>query len=318
MYKIKQKPEDFIVKEITNVKMNKNGEYTYFLLKKKDYNTETAIQKIADYTHKPRKLFGFAGSKDKIAVTEQLCSFKGKLKDFNLKDLEVKVKGYGDTPISLGDLKGNKFKIIVKDHFGTTQKKDFIINYFDDQRFSKNNHHIGKAIIKKDFKKASELIKGSGVKRNVKENDYIGFLRETPKKILQLYIHSYQSYLWNLAVDEYIRENHKHTEIKYSLGNLAIPKKEINNKKIPILGFGTEFQNPKIEEIYDKLMTKENINDRDFIIRAMPDLSSEGGERDLMIEPEEISIIKQEKNYECKFKLQKSSYATMVIKQLFS
>ena len=41
------------------------------------------------------------------------------------------------------------------------------------------------------------------------KNDYIGALRLIPKKILWLYIHSYQSYLWNIIAKK--SKKHKKT-----------------------------------------------------------------------------------------------------------
>ena len=37
MYKIKQIPEDFVVKEIKKLKFKDKGSYSYYLLKKRDY-----------------------------------------------------------------------------------------------------------------------------------------------------------------------------------------------------------------------------------------------------------------------------------------
>ena len=64
MYKLKQIPEDFIVEEIPLFDFGKTGDYTYFLLKKQEYNTENAIQTISHQIRIPRKKFGYAGSKD--------------------------------------------------------------------------------------------------------------------------------------------------------------------------------------------------------------------------------------------------------------
>lgn len=320
LFEIKNVPEDFYVREISNIKVKKTGEYTYFLLKKINYNTETAIQKIARIIKKPRKLFGFAGSKDKIAVTEQVCSFRGKIKSFKIEDIEVDVLGYGDIPVSLGDLKDNFFRIVVTNAERRPHLSQ-VINYFDDQRFGRNNKQVGELIIKKEFEKAAKIIQETEKCGNISNNDYIGFLRKIPKKILQMYVHAYQSYLWNSVVDEYIKKRYKYREIKYCLGGLAIPLQKVPNKNIPIVGFGTEFEDKDIKKIYENLMKKEKIILRDFIVRSMPELTNEGSLRDLTVEPKDFTISennKKEKSYVVEFILQKGSYATMVIKTLFS
>ena len=57
MYKLKQVPEDFTVKEIFSPKLCDNGEYVYFTLKKKNYNTLDAIKVVARCLHVEEKNF---------------------------------------------------------------------------------------------------------------------------------------------------------------------------------------------------------------------------------------------------------------------
>ncbi len=327
MYKIKQVPEDFIVKEISNIRTSDKGDYSYFILKKRDYTTLKAIKIISDKLRKPIKHFGFAGNKDRVAVTEQNISIKNtNIKDLKSKDTELKYIGKSNNPISLGDLEGNGFIITIrnlnkKDIEKTrkkTKNKMLMPNYFGEQRFSKNNYLIGKAIIKKEFKKALEIIlKHEGyieepVKEHIKKNkkDYIGALRRINKKLLKLYIHSYQSYLWNQAAKKYI-------ELTKNKGNI----------KVPIIGFGLEeIKDKKLKKIIDNIIKKEKISARDFVIHQLPELSSEGDNRDLFTEIKDPKIIntnkdelnKSKQKITMSFSLRKGSYATEAIKYLFS
>ena len=341
MYKIKQVPDDFIVKEITSIKLKDSGNYTYFILKKRSYTTERAVSTIAHYLKTDRKNIGYAGSKDKNAVTEQMISIKGfnKTKDIELKDIQLIYKGKGDERISLGDLKGNEFIITVRN----LNKKEIkltsiqIPNYFDEQRFSKNNAEIGKSILKKDFKKAVDLIledsseKTSGFEEGVKEhisafpNDFIGAIKKVPKKIRMMYVHAFQSLIFNKAITELIKlETHDYKKVDYSQGIFVFPNKEINNTKIPIIGFGTEFKDKKLRDISLKILKEEGIELRDFIIRGMPELVSEGDERNMFVIAEEIKtkvekdeLKKDKKKCIISFKLPKGSYATIIIKKIF-
>jgi len=155
MYVLKTIPQDFIVKERSNVEIKKEGQYTYFLLKKTDYNTLKALQTVANVLHYNIKDFGYAGNKDKKAITEQLCSVKGNpnLEHIKLTDIEVKEVGKGDKPISLGDLEGNEFTITIRNIEKLPEKKEEFTNYFGEQRFGRNNVEVGRAIVKGDFKK---------------------------------------------------------------------------------------------------------------------------------------------------------------------
>ncbi len=328
MYKIKQIPEDFIVKEISNVKIKEKGAFSVYLLKKTNYTTEKAVQTIADKLGIKRKFIGYAGNKDRKAITEQLISIKTNNKvDIKLKDIELRFLGYSDKPISIGDLIGNGFIITIRDlnkkdvsNLNKKIKKNRILipNYFGEQRFSKDNVNVGRLILKREFREAVELI----IKNNkyledkiddyLDKNDYIGALRLVPKKILKLYIHSLQSHIFNSTIDEIINKKLNKTLIK-------------NNKKIPIVGFGTEIGNKKIDKIINDLLKKEEISLRDFIIREIPELSSEGGERGLFMEINEVKILdssddelnKNKKKIKINFKLQKGSYATVAVEHLF-
>ena len=171
MYRLKENPEDFIVKEISIVKPGKQGTYAYVLLKKRSYTTLRALQHLAERLRIPLRDIGFAGNKDKNAVTEQLISIKNvreeRIGNVGLKDIELEFLGYSNKPTSLGDLEGNQFRIVARSvdekEIANLEKKAgkkpiLMPNYFGEQRFSKNNAEIGKALVKKNFKKAAELI----------------------------------------------------------------------------------------------------------------------------------------------------------------
>ncbi len=334
MYKIKQAPEDFIVKEISDITFGNTGKYTYFILKKKNYNTIKAIETIASYLRISQKNIGFAGNKDKNAVTEQFISIKNGKKDFDkvsLKDIWLKYVGKGDEEIYLGGLKGNEFDITIRNLEDKEIKKIenkaknsqiFMPNYFGTQRFSKNNHLVGKAITNRDFKKAVELVLEINSEQNERieehlqkqKNDFIAALKIIPFKMLKLYVHSYQSFLFNKALEEYISVN-------------ACGNKTNYDEKIPIVGFSTELKelkNKQIKQIIKKLMEEEKITERDFIIRAIPDLSSEGSERNAFIKINDFKIIKAEKDelnegkkkVAVSFSLPKGCYATVLIEFL--
>jgi tRNA(Glu) U13 pseudouridine synthase TruD len=139
------------------------------------------------------------------------------------------------------------------------------------------------------------------------KNDYVGALKRIPWKTLNMYIHAYQSKLWNFAVEKYTEK--------------VTPKK---GEQIPLVGFATEFENEEIEEIYFALMSADKITQNDFVIRAIPDLTSAGNTREIFTELHELEIGKLEedelnsgmKKCTVKFKLGKGSYATEVIKEM--
>ena len=114
---IKKYPEDFIVEEITKegivLEYGKeleeifkdtpkwNGSFIHFTLEKINWNTMDAIRELAKRTNSKRKNFGFAGTKDKFAITTQrigcfgikpeiLEGIKDSIKDLKIKDIQKK------------------------------------------------------------------------------------------------------------------------------------------------------------------------------------------------------------------------------------
>jgi tRNA pseudouridine13 synthase len=329
MYKIKQLPEDFIVEEISNNKIEEKGEYTYFVLEKKDFDTEKAVKKISDFFRIPRRLFGYAGNKDRHAVTKQYVSVKGKIGNHDFNDFKTKVTGHGSKPICLGDLAGNKFTIAVRNIAEKPVAAKQTINNFDEQRFGRYNLEIGLSILKKDFGKAAGLIDYEDVKKHLENNkaDYINAIRKTPFKTITMYIHAVQSYLWNETAAEYVRQKtKKNSEVKYSHGVFVFPKGKIINLEIPLLSFDTEFENEEIKDIYEKILDKNKLTLRDFIIRQLPDITPMGGKRDLIVEVKDFRMSKLEndelnkgkKKITLNFELGKGSYATILMKTIFS
>jgi tRNA pseudouridine13 synthase len=342
-YQIKQIPKDFIVKEVPSFVFNKeSGKYLIYKLKKTNRNTEDCIQFICKVLKTKRKFVGVAGTKDKNAVTEQYISI------FNVQNTKNRVEGLKDrfenfslefigfhnSPLSLGDLKGNRFEIVIRnlEKEFEIEKPYFIVNYFDDQRFSINNKEVGRAIIKKDFKNAVKLLKEQNnldeETINLYKTDYIKIIRHIPIKILKMFIHSYQSYLFNGLCKKIILEKkYTYLESTYSQGKLFFLTKEPNTKlnvSLPLIGFGFEMEGGFVN-LVDEIIKEENLDLRDFIIRQIPELSSFGAQRDFLIPisnfskedflDDELNIGK--KKVKIAFEIGKGSYATIVLKKIF-
>lgn len=310
MYQIKQLPEDFIVKELIDLNFNPQGKYSYFKLIKKNFSTLKAIQILQNRWHVNK--IGFAGLKDKQAVTEQFCSVQGVSKDKLSLDLQennsfVKTEfiGAGIQPISLGAHNANFFEITVRNLSENFQlptsifKPDFI-NFFGEQRFSKNNAEIGELLIKRDFKSALNLILENHphykteLEPYINSNNFISALRKIPKKLLLLYLNAFQSKIWNILAKTHAN--------KY--------------KSLPLIGFG----------IQHELLNSFPYKPRDFLFKEFPELSLEGSERQTIVSAENLKIseLKDDdinsgmKKITLSFILPKGSYATEFIKQILS
>jgi len=343
-YILKQQQEDFVVTEITNLNFLGKGKFVYFSVKKRNRNTVDVVREIAKQLRIKEKEVGFAGSKDKNAVTEQVCSAKfsnkSKLDKLNVDNVTIKFLGYGNKPISLGDLAGNKFQIVVRNLDKETKSPvklkptKFVANYFDEQRFSIHNVDIGRHLVRKEFREAARLIDDSRCQKHLeqkeKKHDYIGAMLKIPIRLLRMYVHAYQSYIWNETLATYLRTELEDDagqirEVTYSLGKFVFVDQR-QDFQIPLIGFATAEQelDPKIEQILDKIMQKEELDYNDFIIKQIPAISLEGDSRNAFVdvsnlemgelESDELNIGK--KKVKLSFSLGKGSYATMVVRKI--
>ena len=324
MYFLKQIPEDFIVEEIGDYQLDDKGHYAYFLLKKKNHTTLKAISLLAKELGIPEKNIGSAGHKDRIAITTQVISIKNGKKHFEsvgARDISLQFLGNGSEEIFAGKLKGNRFRITIRnltdDQIESLQKKSqknvLMPNFFGEQRFSTNNVEIGKAILQARFKDALHIIEKEDKEfapvitnyLQSKENDHIGALQKIPVKILRLYVHSYQSFLFNELLKECI-------------------SRKIEIDELPLIGFASSETDKKIDPILDELLKKEKISTRDFIIPQLRDISAEGESRKAFVPLRDFQIEgtgdddlnEKKKKVIVTFSLPRGAYATVLIDYL--
>ena len=161
MYQIKQIPEDFIVKEDMDLKLLKKGRFLYFTVKKKNWTSQMAVEKIAFKLNINVNRFSYAGQKDKNALTTQYVAVENilmdKLKTINIKDMILTPKGYADNPIRLGSVSSNYFSITIRDLDQPLKNIFSFCNYYDDQRFGgirPVNPTMGKLILQGKYEDA--------------------------------------------------------------------------------------------------------------------------------------------------------------------
>lgn len=187
--RIKKRAADFTVKEITPtgtkceiLAFDKDGLKTpveknwpdpqgkeQLILTLEKFNTDMnfAIRAMCRQMHLSVKRFGYAGMKDKRAITSQKISIwkpdYENVKKFSNKFITVRDAEWGDTRIELGDLLGNEFEITVREielDEKETQKRiekclkeieKGIPNFFGLQRFGgvrEITHIVGREIMR--------------------------------------------------------------------------------------------------------------------------------------------------------------------------
>jgi len=361
MYKIKDIPEDFIVDEIYSIGkaspvFSEKNQYAYYIMEKRNFNTVSAVLDVSSKLKVPFKSISFCGNKDKNAITTQLISIRSnKRYDHRLEKeiiigneknyIKIKKLGYFSEYVFLGFHQGNRFTINIKNisedemniFLNNIKKlrkyKSLMLNLFGDQRFSTNNVEIGKLIVKKDFKKAVDIIIsqdtefGRKVKKKYeKTNDPIVALRVLPLKLLTLYVNSFQSYLWNkvaLFAHDIIKFKFNPEILLFGFNSdLEKLKKEIISE-IDSSDSNTKKKKSqmhlKIINYYFSLINEENISNRDFVFKQIPQISAAGWDRSLYMKIDNFKVLDCEcDSVKVSFELKKSSYATTVMKNLFS
>jgi tRNA pseudouridine13 synthase len=344
--KIKEIPQDFIVVEKLDIHIDSNElKYAIYELTKKQTNTIQAVDIITKKLNLGNKDIGFAGIKDKQAITTQIISIPNiakaqvtKVLELSNEWIQLKHLGYCNRPVGTDMLLGNQFTIKVSgihiNHHNSNQKisetKKTIINYFGEQRFSIDNAIIGKAIVQKNFKLATDLLKGTQKTYNEKiigehleknPQDYVGALRKLPRQTLNLLIHAYQSLLWNKTIARILDLEEESKEDNYIAICTDTEKLKRLPQKIPLVGF---FYEPSdwainVQDTIAQILKEEQITPRDFINRQLTEATESGAVREVFTDITELQIKllnQTQTEYEISFFLPKGSYATVALRFL--
>ncbi|AGB49631.1 tRNA pseudouridine synthase, TruD family [Methanomethylovorans hollandica DSM 15978] len=167
--KLRQVPEDFIVKEVSGWEVEASGKHLILELTKRDWDTNHIIRDLSRSLGISQKRIGFAGTKDKRAVTTQRISIfdvtEETIEKVHIKDVQLTPLGRYRRSVELGDLRGNIFQITIRDIDLATdelkQRMDGITseiqnmggvpNFFGIQRFGAIRpvtHLVGEALVR--------------------------------------------------------------------------------------------------------------------------------------------------------------------------
>jgi tRNA pseudouridine13 synthase len=163
--------EDFLVDEIPLVKKQTSGPYLICRLTKTNWELQHAVKEIAKRLGISHRRIGWAGTKDRNAVTTQWISLYNVTPEqaaaVHLKDINLEPLGQSNEGLSLGDLQGNRFDIVIRDpepadldtrvHSVSDAVAAGVPNYFGIQRFGAIRpvtHRVGEWILRGDFEQA--------------------------------------------------------------------------------------------------------------------------------------------------------------------
>ncbi len=170
--KLRTDPADFIVEEIPVEKKGGNaGPFLICRLTKTNWELQHAIKEIAKRLGISHRRIGWAGTKDRNAVTRQFISLYNittdQVAEVRLKDIILEPVGLSNEGLSLGDLLGNRFEITIRDcHPADLEQRVHAVsgtvchavpNYFGLQRFGATRpvtHRVGEWILRGNYENA--------------------------------------------------------------------------------------------------------------------------------------------------------------------
>ncbi len=185
----RQSPDTFVVEEIPLYTFSQEGEHLVLKIRKKDLTTWDMLQTISEQVGVKIKEIGYAGLKDKNALTYQYVSlpkkYEKQLMKLNHPKIKILETAVHKNKIRRGHLKGNRFFIRLKKVMHVDAKKidqvlkiiekEGIPNYFGYQRFGIDGDN---------WKLGKEIVEGKRKERN--------------KTLKRLFVNAYQSHLFNL------------------------------------------------------------------------------------------------------------------------
>jgi len=353
--RLKQRISDFVVEEIP-IPTVPGDEYTIFWLEKFNWDTQKVIRFIARKLHISIKRIGFAGTKDKRALTKQRMSIwkiePERMEKIDLKDVRISNMSKSKNRIELGDHKGNKFVINIRDVDLSNEViekriKDVFLelekgipNLFGPQRFGETrpmSHIIGKHIIRGEFEEAVKIYTSKAYPLEPDDaKEARNFLKENWGKFKEAMEIFPKRLLYERMMIDYLAQNPSDyagaiRRLPRKLAKLLVNAYQsyIFNKsfefykKVPeiieLVGYNTE-----PDEIIGKILKEEKIKPEEFSIKHMPELKCSGSDRNTILIPKDLKLLgisddefnEGKKVVKVAFELPPGSYATIVLKEI--
>ncbi len=160
--KFKCDASDFIVRETLSFEPDGEGTHAYLYIEKTNTNTEWLARQLARFVGVEAKEIGYAGLKDRNAVTSQWFSINLEIIDeqpnwdeFQLDGVKILIKTRHKKKLKRGAIRYNTFEIILRDIVDTSEDKlsriinkiqlSGVPNYFAQQRFGYDYNNLTRA-----------------------------------------------------------------------------------------------------------------------------------------------------------------------------
>ncbi|MFB6209207.1 MAG: tRNA pseudouridine(13) synthase TruD [Candidatus Nanohaloarchaea archaeon] len=316
---IKEQVNDFIVTELASHQTDEEGDHLIVKLRKQNMTTMEGIDKLSNMLHISKDRIGYAGNKDKRAVTEQYISIQGvSQEDVNqifTDEFELEVVGRNGY-IGLGNLNANRFEINVRqlalpieDLRDRTLKivdelEGKFPNYFGRQRFGSSRpitHQVGRHILRGEFEEAVWTYIAKPYDQEYKSIRKIRQelwdtreVEDAAEKFPKQYRYE-KALLYHLTKNEEDYRGalkrlpdglqqlfiHAYQAWVYNRVLSQLIEEDWFDPKyeIPLVGYKTELKDEKPENLIEEVLEEEGVDQEDFRLQDFPELRSEGSYR---------------------------------------
>ncbi|HTV83987.1 MAG TPA: tRNA pseudouridine(13) synthase TruD [Dyella sp.] len=160
MAKLRHVPEDFRVEEILGYDADGEGEHALLWVEKREANTDWVARELARFAGVPPMNVGYAGLKDRHAVTRQAFTVQiaGKPDPdwtaFPHNEVKVLASTRHKRKLKRGALRGNRFVLVLREVRGDRGRAEQVLqsisergvpNYFGEQRFGREGGNVAQA-----------------------------------------------------------------------------------------------------------------------------------------------------------------------------
>ena len=318
---LKDRPEDFVVEEVPAYDPSGTGEHLYLWIEKRGLNTQDALARIARTLGANVASAGYAGLKDRNAVTRQWLSFHhtatpapDALAVEGVRVLEVARHG---NKLRTGHLHGNRFTIrlagVPREHDAHAEatlarlEARGLPNYYGDQRFGRGGDNL---------RRAAAWVVGRG--------------RAPDKPFLRkLYVSTLQAALFNAWVGERLDDGLDEAALrgdvlrKEETGGLftceapELDTPRVRSWEISPTGpmFGAKMRAAEADALAREsaLLARYGVTLDDFARVAR---FGEGTRRPARVRPRGVETVRDGDDLVLSFTLPKGSYATVLIAEL--
>ncbi|TAM26407.1 MAG: tRNA pseudouridine(13) synthase TruD, partial [Rhodanobacter sp.] len=158
--RLRSTPEDFRVEEILGYDADGSGEHALLWVEKREANTDWVARELAKFAGVPPLNVGYAGLKDRHAVTRQAFTVQlaGKpdpdWSTFPHAEVKVLAATRHSRKLKRGALRGNRFVLVLREVQGDRARAEEVLaeisargvpNYFGEQRFGREGGNLAQA-----------------------------------------------------------------------------------------------------------------------------------------------------------------------------